>query len=134
MRKISKIILHCSDSDNPAHDDISVIRDWHVNERGWSDVGYHYFITSKGDIQKGRDERTPGAHCYGQNAYSIGICLHGIDQFTEIQFRMLAKLIKHLLKENESIIEVSGHYKYSDYKTCPNFDVDDFLLNYDIQV
>ena len=42
-REVDRVFLHCSASPNPAHDDINVIRDWHL-ERGWNDVGYHFFI------------------------------------------------------------------------------------------
>lgn len=135
MRQVNKIIIHCSDSDNPNHDDISVIREWHTSpsphdsSKPWSDVGYHYFIKGDGTIQKGRPEERIGAHCYGQNGNSIGICLHGIDQFSDNQFIFLNNLIRHIMKRHD-IEEVSGHYNYSKHKTCPNFDVDEFLKNY----
>lgn len=74
MRKINKVILHCSDSDYANHDDIKVIKEWHL-ARKFNDVGYHYFIRKDGLIQKGRDITIIGAHCKGQNKSSIGICL-----------------------------------------------------------
>ena len=42
MREISKIILHCSDSEWGS---ASVIDQWH-KERGWTEIGYHYVITN----------------------------------------------------------------------------------------
>ena len=54
-RTVDKVFIHASDSDWKHHDDISVIRKWHVDENGWGDVGYHYFIKRNGTIQKGRD-------------------------------------------------------------------------------
>ena len=128
MRNINKIIIHCSDSDIDSHDDISVIDRWH-KERGWAGVGYHYFIQSNGNIQVGRDIRDVGAHAYGHNGDSIGICLHGRNKFTESQFKMLAMLIKYYTKEF-SIKEVEGHYHYDSNKTCPNFDVNWFKKKY----
>jgi len=132
MRQINKVIIHCSDSDIPAHDDISVIDKWH-KERGWAGVGYHFFINSDGDIQIGRKLEEVGAHCYGENDDSIGICLHGKTEFTEIQFRNLNNLIQSLLKQFPGMLEVEGHYSYSN-KTCPNFNVQEFKLNYDIRI
>jgi N-acetyl-anhydromuramyl-L-alanine amidase AmpD len=128
MRNINKIIIHCSDSDIDSHDDISVIDRWH-KERGWAGVGYHYFIQSNGNIQVGRDIRDVGAHAYGHNGDSIGICLHGRNKFTESQFKMLAMLIKYYTKEF-SIKEVEGHCHYDSTKTCPNFDVNWFKKKY----
>jgi len=124
MRDINEIILHCSDSDVAAHDDIEVIRGWHVNERGWSDVGYHYFIQSNGNIQKGRQWGRIGAHCAGRNKHTLGICLHGRDEFTQAQFDSLEELIERIELELGTLM-VNGHYKYSE-KTCPNFDVEQF--------
>ena len=126
IRKINEIIIHCSDSDVKAHDDIKVIRDWHVNERGWSDVGYHYFIRKDGTIQKGRLLDTVGAHCKGHNKHSVGVCLSGRHKFTQRQFDALEMLIDRLYVQFGAI-PVYGHYEFSK-KTCPNFDVEQFMI------
>lgn len=122
MRKIEKIIIHCSDSDNSRHDDISVIRQWHVNERGFSDVGYHYFIKSDGAVQKGRNLNVPGAHCSGHNAASIGICVSGRVDFKQEQFDSLVDFVKNLRKKFGEI-PIYGHRDLNRTKSCPNFDV-----------
>lgn len=121
MRKIRQIILHCSDSPFNHHDDISVIKEWHL-QRGFIDVGYHYFIQANGNVQKGREEAVMGAHCKGQNRDSIGICLHGRKEFTAKQFKSLAKLMTEI-KSRYKIDRVAGHREYEPRKTCPNFDV-----------
>ena len=127
-RKINEIILHCSASDSPEHDDIRVIRLWHL-KRGWSDVGYHYFIRKNGVLEKGRDEKIVGAHCKGRNRKSIGICLHGLekDKFTKEQFRTAGKLVGILLdKYNLTKDDVSPHNKYSS-KSCPVYNIKEVL-------
>ena len=85
MRKINKIIVHCSDSDIESHNDISVVEDWH-KERGFKTVGYHYFIKNDGSIQLGRPLEEIGAHCLNHNSDSIGICLAGRKNFSWQQF------------------------------------------------
>ena len=82
-RHAYNVFIHCSASDNPKHDDVDVIRKWHVDEppygRGWSDIGYHYFIKKDGTLEIGRSlERTPAAQ-RGYNRGSFAICLHGLD-------------------------------------------------------
>lgn len=126
MRIIDMIILHCSDSNIASHDNIETIRGWHVNERGFNDVGYHYFIQSNGLIEKGRDLDKIGAHCKGKNKHSIGICLHGKyeDDFTREQFTSLVKLIESLAIIIPNIT-IHGHNEFSS-KTCPVFDVTPF--------
>lgn len=44
---------------------------------GWLRIGYHFVITSEGEIQKGRDVEQAGAHSRGYNDCSIGIGLCG---------------------------------------------------------
>ena len=123
MRTINKIIIHCSDSPYAHHDDISVIRKWHVEERGFKDVGYHYFIKGNGEVQTGRTLDKVGAHTLGQNAESIGICLHGRNVFNTAQYNALIKLVDDLCKQFslDKNKAVWGHCDFA-AKLCPNFD------------
>ena len=77
MRNIKEIIVHCSATREGQDISVDTIKDWHVNGRGWSDIGYHFYIDIKGDIFKGRDIAKIGAHCSGHNRNSIGICYCG---------------------------------------------------------
>ena len=77
MREINKIIVHCSATREGENFDVAEIRRWHVEGRGWSDIGYHFYIDLYGQIHKGRDIAKMGAHCKGQNRNSIGICYCG---------------------------------------------------------
>ncbi|TLX78397.1 hypothetical protein E9993_01580 [Labilibacter sediminis] len=87
------LVVHCSDSDYKTHDDISVIRKWHVEERNFVDVGYHFFIKKDGTIQKGRKLKVNGAHCRGINSKSWGVCLSGkSNSFTQAQMKALEQL------------------------------------------
>jgi N-acetylmuramoyl-L-alanine amidase len=132
MREINRIILHCSDSDFAHHDDISVIRKWHVDERGWSDVGYHYFIKKDGTIQNGRPIEKVGAHAKPWNTGSIGICLGGKYEFSDEQFMALGDLVCGLIfRFNVKDENIIGHCDVpGSGKTCPNFDVEDFKERY----
>lgn len=129
-RFIDKIILHCSDSDNPDHDNIEMVRKWHL-ERGWSDIGYHFFINKAGVYYKGRDLSEVGAHCEGFNKASIGICLSGKLNFTDAQFKTLATLLEVLLRRYKlSKTKIFPHNHFNKNKTCPNYDFKTFLNYY----
>ncbi len=73
-RRIDEIIIHCSAT--PAGRDVRVadIRRWHVEERGWRDVGYHFVVCLDGRIERGRPLWKAGAHCMGHNSHSVGVC------------------------------------------------------------
>lgn len=122
-RTIHTVFIHCSDSDSPNHDDVSVIKQWHVKGNGWSDVGYHYFIKKNGMLQKGRDLESVPAAQKGHNEGSIAICLHGShkDKFTQAQFATLKELCTQINNAYGKKIRFRGHKEVS-AKTCPVFD------------
>ena len=120
MRVINKIIVHCSDSDH--HDTMAAIRQWHVQERGWSDVGYHFGVNKSGAIEIGRSIEKSGAHCKGLNSRSIGICVYGKIHFTEAQFKTLKDLLKMMISVFKvSTEDIYEHRQFNSEKTCPNF-------------
>lgn len=120
MRKLNKIIVHCSASDIAGHDNIDTIREWH-KARGFKDVGYHFFIRKDGLIEKGRDVKIAGAHCKGHNHDSIGICLSGNEEFTLDQYISLGVLLQ-VLQFEYGKLKVYPHNHFNHLKTCPNFD------------
>lgn len=115
------MFIHCSASNNPDHDDVSVIRRWHVEDRGWNDVGYHYFITSDGQLQKGRSLEAQPAAQYPYNEGTIAVCLHGLnaEDFTDEQYDVLRALCVAIAREID--VTFHGHCEVSD-KRCPVFD------------
>ncbi|SMF55855.1 Peptidoglycan-binding (PGRP) domain of peptidoglycan hydrolases-containing protein [Alteromonadaceae bacterium Bs31] len=122
-RKVSVIFLHCSASDNTKHDDVAVMKKWHVDGNGWSDVGYHFFITKAGDIQAGRGlEKIPSAQ-KGYNKGSIAICCHGLkkEKFTDKQMASVKKLCKAICDSYTDKIRIRGHREVSS-KSCPVYD------------
>lgn len=123
MRKINKIIIHCSDSDLEIHDNVETIRKWHVEERNWKDIGYHYVVTKNGNVHQGRPLKEAGAHTFGHNDDSIGVCLTGREEFSASQFFSLAWLVRDLLEQFPECMKVLPHNYYSDNKTCPNFNL-----------
>jgi N-acetyl-anhydromuramyl-L-alanine amidase AmpD len=117
---VNRVFIHCSASDNSSHDDVKVIRTWHL-EKGWLDIGYHFFIKKDGTIQEGRDiDRTPAAQ-KGHNTETIAICLHGLADFTPEQFSSLKKLCNDI-NRNYNSITFHGHCEVNSHKTCPVFD------------
>lgn len=118
-----KAVVHCSDSPQGRGDNAETIHSWHL-ANGWDGIGYHYVILEDGTVEAGRPEYWRGSHAKGHND-SIGICLIGVDVFTHAQFISLEKLLK---EHNFKADEVVGHYAVST-KTCPNFNVETFLIS-----
>jgi len=124
MRKIEKIIIHCSASGKKTT--VEDIRRWHVQERGWTDIGYHFIITQDGIIHNGRPAYKVGAHCVGENSGSIGICLVGNHEFSEAQFGSL-RILVGILDNMFGYLTKHAHNEFNNNKTCPNFNIEDVL-------
>ena len=119
LEDVEYIIVHCSDSAIEAHDDISIVRGWHL-DRGFLDVAYHCFIQSNGNVQEGRSLSVWGAGARGYNDRSLHICLHGKTKFTFEQGISLAVLVERLKKQYPNA-KVIPHNEINPNKTCPNF-------------
>ena len=148
-RKITEIIVHCSDTPEGRHHTVDDIRLWH-KQKGWSDVGYHYVIYLDGSIHNGRDVDIVGAHCANHNSHSIGVCYIGgcagevkngkivpmmskygyhvvKDTRTPEQKESLIYLLKELRKLYPSA-KIYGHRDLST-KLCPSFNAKDEYKN-----
>ena len=127
MRSVNLVVIHCSDSDHAYHDNVSTIRKWHVEENGWSDIGYHYFIQKNGRLNICRPISIKGSHVRAYNSASIGICLSGksINRFSTAQLDTLNGLLLNLIRIFDlDVFDVVGHCELDNNKTCPNISMD----------
>lgn len=130
---VQYIVVHCSATRRHADIGVEDIRRWHVEDRGWLDVGYHYVIRRDGTVEPGRPLTAMGAHVRGYNDRSIGICLvGGLDQngnpkdnFTPEQLNSLERLVLHLKDVFPDAEELVGHRDLDPSKACPCFDLSD---------
>ena len=127
MREINKIIVHCSATREGENFEVAEIRKWHL-ARGFSDIGYHFYIDLYGEIHKGRDINKIGAHCKGHNRNSIGICYCGgveadgktpKDTRTTDQRRALVAVLR-TLKAMYPNAMIHSHNDFAN-KACPSF-------------
>lgn len=141
MRDINEIIIHTLATPKgwmhgkSIDQKVAEVKRWHTDERGWSDIGYHYVIGREGEAREGRPLERAGAHVKGHNKNSIGISLEGgkggnrrdafLDNFTVEQGTALLNMIERLQKEFGPL-KISGHYYYAN-KECPCFNVTEFL-------
>ena len=119
-RNIDKIIVHHSAS--PKSTTVDQIRDWHVNGRGWSDIGYHFIVLGDGTVANARPINKKGAHCYNHNGTSIGICVTGNtsqEPPNKLQLESLWEKLKLLMEEYN--LERSSVYGHRDFSAteCP---------------
>ncbi|MFK7861435.1 MAG: N-acetylmuramoyl-L-alanine amidase [Granulosicoccus sp.] len=119
---IRHLVVHCSDT--PDHEAMGAreIHQMHLGF-GWHGIGYHRVINRDGLIEAARPDYWQGAHVYGHNEISLGVCLIGRHEFTVEQFDSLEAQLRQWQAEYP-LATICGHrdFTYTD-KTCPNFDV-----------
>ncbi|MCY6356183.1 peptidoglycan recognition protein family protein [Clostridium sp. ZS2-4] len=96
------------------------IHNFHKNEKGWSCIGYHFFITKEGKIYRGRPEKAIGAHCLHHNSNTLGICVQGnymVETMPKAQEAAVIALCKYLCSKY-TINSIKGHKELGD-TDCP---------------
>lgn len=138
---VHEVIVHCSATrpewmaGRSLSEKRAELRAWHMRDRGWSDIGYHWLIDRDGAILAGRPETRVGAHVQDHNQGTIGVCLIGgadsaatdrfNDHFTAAQDRALRDLLQGIGMRTQ-LRTISGHNEYA-AKACPGFDVTTWL-------
>ena len=118
-----RIILHHAAAKKCSAEDI---HRWHLNN-GWSGAGYHFLVRKDGTIYRLRPEDKVGAHAYGSNYDSLGICFEGDykeETMQEEEIKAGRELV-NFLKNKYGINTVQVH-KNVNATNCPgdNFPFD----------
>ena len=136
MRRIDKIIIHCTENYQDSKITVADIDRYHRGpEKGFDKIGYHYVIYQDGSVHTGRSESEIGAHTRGKNRHSIGIAyvgglVHGSttrhklfgDTRTDAQKASLKNLVQKLVNKYPHAT-IHGHREFDPSKQCPCFDV-----------
>ena len=88
-----EIILHHAEAKSAS---VEEVNRWHL-ERGWTGIGYHFYIRKDGRIYRGRPEWATGAHAQGHNSRAVGICCEGsymTETMPKAQFDALVGLVR----------------------------------------
>ena len=119
------IVLHHAAAEKCTADDIHA---WHLNN-GWAGIGYHFFVRKDGSIYRGRPIDTVGAHTYGENSETIGICFEGNFENEEMPQKQIdagVELVSWLLEIYPEITKITKHMDHN-ATACPgkNFPFDE---------
>lgn len=120
LNYIDRIIIHHSAVQQSADTSPLTIHSDHLM-RGYSGIGYHFYIKADGTIYRGRPLCYIGAHCKGYNTCSIGICFEGnfeIEKPTNAQKIAWQNLREYLRKEIPTIKYLNYH-KELNATACP---------------
>jgi hypothetical protein len=106
---------------------------YHMNKRGWADIGYHFVMDGAGRIFEGRHTDVLGAHAEGANHDNVGIAVMGNynrQQLSAGQKDMLRHLITFLALKYQTdprqngFIQGHQHFNNTD---CPGRNIAAYL-------
>lgn len=129
MRKIKKVVVHCTASSDSLDIGFREIDEWHRQRGFLSDTGiscgYHWIIRRNGSVEKGRPESETGAHAQGHNHDSIGVVWVGEKQIGFNQYKQLLRVLRGIIDLYDiDIMNVLGHNELPDVKkACPVIDM-----------
>ena len=140
-RNISLIVIHCSATRVTQDFTVEALEACH-KARGFTSIGYHFYITKDGTLYPCRPESQIGAHAKGYNAHSIGICYEGgldkngkpADTRTLAQKVTMEELLYSLCLDYPDA-EILGHRDLPGVrKECPCFDTKEWLEEIDFRI
>jgi hypothetical protein len=101
------------------------IQAFHMDARGWCDIGYNYLVSRDGRVWRGRGARTVGAHVSNANTGNVGISFLGTYTSSTPTSKSMcgaAKLIRRLHEDYPAVAlnrtDVKGHRQYGG-TSCP---------------
>jgi peptidoglycan hydrolase-like protein with peptidoglycan-binding domain len=118
--KRSNFMVHHSGAN--ANQSVRAIQDFHMDTRGWSDIGYNFLVRNTGAIYEGRGWDRIGAHCTNWNTSSIGVCLIGDYQTTEppaVALASIAWLYDQAVHHVGHPLHPMGHRDANHDTDCP---------------
>ncbi len=99
---IREVIVHHSGVQCPPGAEllqIMAIARYHVEQRGWPGIAYHYVVGKSGDVYKTQPNTLVTYHAQGRNITSLGVCVLGnftVEDPTQEQIRSLRELLETL--------------------------------------
>ncbi|KAG8180785.1 hypothetical protein JTE90_023751 [Oedothorax gibbosus] len=93
---------------------MQIIQNFHMDDRGWEDIGYNFLIGGDGRVYEGRGWNRVGAHTRGYNRDGIAFCLMG-NYVSKAPSELMLNTTKKMVKcaENENYVmsdyQLHGH-------------------------
>jgi len=103
------------------------IRKYHMGERGWSDIGYHYGVAPDGTVWKLRPVTRSGAHVLSRNQHTVGVVLLGnFDEEDPARYGLsrMVELVRMLVERFKLTPAGIRFHREFQNKTCPGTRLD----------
>ncbi len=117
MSMRTEVIVH--HSAGPVSQSPRTIQRYHMEERGFIDIGYNFLIKgTTGDVFEGRGWNALGAHTAGRNLEGLGICIIGTDRLEPPARATLREMYRLAVHFAGHPLQIRGHRDHAATE-CP---------------
>lgn len=102
-----EFIVHHSGAS--ASQSVHEIQSYHMDTKGWVDIGYNFLIDQHGKLYTGRGMGRVGAHAQGHNTAGIGVCVIGKNQLSGPARTSLRYIYQDALRYVGHALTIKGH-------------------------
>lgn len=107
-------------SEGPTTQAVRAIQDFHMDTRGWADIGYNFLVDDAGRIYEGRGWLVIGAQATGHNTSGIGVCYIGMNSPTDAAKHSIRAMYDEANHLAGRTLAKHGHGQLSQNNTsCP---------------
>lgn len=136
MRKITQIHVHHTEkpdyTDFNGHNHLAILQsitNYHINVRGWDNIGYHTMIFPDGEIMPtARSIESTPASVAGHNVGAYAVVMVGNfdrDYILDAQLQACVKVVREALDTYGLPIDaVHFHRDFTTLKNCPGLKID----------
>ena len=123
----SAIVWHHSATKDGQENDYAAIRRYHMEVKGWREIGYHYLLERINGVivtHIGRPLHWEGGHTVGWNKIALGICLVGNFDLAPPDADMLDAAVKLGRDRMAAFPAITVnrnfyHHQFTNSKSCP---------------
>ncbi|KIH98005.1 MarR family transcriptional regulator [Streptomonospora alba] len=115
-------------SAGPTTQTVRSIQDFHMDGRGWSDIGYNLLVDDAGNAYEGRGWEMVGAHAISHNTSGIGVCYIGQDSPTSAAKAAIRALYDEAGARAGRRLEPKGHRDVNE-TSCPGDNLHTWVHN-----
>ncbi|MUL39641.1 N-acetylmuramoyl-L-alanine amidase [Streptomonospora sp. PA3] len=120
----TEFIVH--HSAGPTTQTVRSIQDFHLDGRGWSDIGYNLLVDDDGNAYEGRGWLVVGAHAVGHNRSGIGVCYIGENNPTPAAMVTIRALYDEACERAGRRLSAKGHGDVNE-TSCPGGELHDWV-------
>ena len=140
VKDIKYLIIHKTDSEDKGKFHAYDTARYHVDNRGWAGIGYHYFIIKDGSIFQTQPDYVISNHASNYNSTSLGIVITGDHRLPnskdytcgdnegmlgKTQYKALVwTLAKLQIRHSIPFENILAHGQTGSSKSCPNLNME----------